>query len=106
MCLGVGCSRGKDHRACQDCQDCTLDCGDFYAKKIDLALPSGRTHYRTCAGACISFCVVLIAIMMIVLGINEMLDDNSFVLQEAVVKDWYDETELFPFGEDDHNGSL
>ena len=58
-------------RPFQDCSECTFDCGgDFYAQKVDLVLPSGRTHYRTCAGGCVSLLVVLATLFFIWLEVN------------------------------------
>ena len=80
----------------------------MYAKKIDLALPTGRTYYRTFAGSCCSFLVVLLTLGFTLLAVNEMLDENSFVLQTAIVKNWYEPTDELPFSSQtgDHDGSL
>ena len=84
MCFGAGNSRRLGSRPCQDCSECTLSCGgDFYARKVNLYLPDGRTSYRTCAGSCISFLVVILTLALAILGTNEMMHDNSFVMQVA-----------------------
>ena len=93
---GVGVQSRRGKRPCQDCSECTFDCGDLFARKIDLVLPSGRTHYRTCAGGCVSALVVLLTLASILLHYNELLDQNQFIVQKAVAKNWYSESDVFP----------
>lgn len=65
-------------RMCQDCHDCTFGCGgDLYAQPVNLVLPSGRSHYNTCAGGCISFFVVFLILMAILVHFNELMDENQ-----------------------------
>ena len=92
---GVG-AGGRKVRACQDCQEYTSFCGDMYARKVDLVLPTGQTHYKTCAGGCVSALVILATLIFLLSQISVLMDDNSFQLQRAVAKDWYLEDEMFP----------
>ena len=105
MCLGVGNSRRRlAARPCQDCSYCTFNCGgDLYARKVDLLLPDGRSHYRTCAGTLISALVLLIFAAAALLAVNEMMDDNSFTLQRAQARNWYDPSNPFPCTKSDES---
>ena len=40
--------------------------------------------------------MVLLAVCFTVLGVNELLDENSFVLQRAVARNWYSQSDVFP----------
>ena len=93
---GVGIRRQRSRRAFQDCGDCTFGCGDFYARKVDLVLPSGRSYYNTCAGGCVSILLVLVLLVILLLHISELMDDNKFVVQQALAKGWFTETDIFP----------
>ena len=93
---GVGVQSRRGKRPCQDCSECTFDCGDLFARKIDLVQPSGRTHYRTCAGGCVSAFVVFLTLASILLHYNELMDQNQFIVQKAVAKNWYSESDVFP----------
>ena len=77
---GVGVQNRTDRRKFQDCDECTFGCGDFYARKVDLVLPSGRSHYNTCAGGCVSVLLVLAIFFMLLLHISELMDENSYIL--------------------------
>ena len=103
MCLrAAGNQKRPGGRACQDCSECTFGCGgDLYAQKIDLVLPSGRTHYRTCAGSCVSLLVVLATLFFILLEVHSMLHENSFVTQGATIRNWYKAKDAFPESESD-----
>ena len=76
---GVGVKRQRSRRVFQDCGDCTFGCGDFYARKVDLVLPSGRSYYNTCAGGCVSILLVLALLVILLLHISELMDDNNYV---------------------------
>lgn len=82
MCLrrGVGVNTRPGSRAFQDCGECTFSCGDLYARKVDLVLPSGRTHYNTCAGGCVSVLLGLSILIMLLLHMSELMDENSYVV--------------------------
>ena len=96
-CRAAGNRKRQGDRACQDCSECTFDCGgDFYAQKIELVLPSGRTHYRTCAGSCVSLLVVLATLFFIALEVHHMLHENTFVVQTGTKRNAYQPKDAFP----------
>ena len=108
MCLsttGVGMKRRLGKRPCQDCHDCTFNGGDLYARPVNLTLPSGRTHYNTCAGGCISFFVVLLIFIAILVHLNELMDENSHTIQQVIARDWFSDTDVFP-GRDDQKDAI
>ena len=79
---GAGVHSRPGQRAFQDCGECTLSFGDLYARKVDLVLPSGRSHYNTCAGGCVSVFFILATLAMLLLHIVELMDKNSsYVIQ-------------------------
>ena len=96
---GAGVVVRSGGRSFQDCSECTFDCGDLYAKKVELVLPSGRSQYNTCAGGCISVLVVIATFCIIVLHISELLDENSYVMQSAYAEGWYTDSDVHK-GED------
>lgn len=91
---GAGVQMRPGRRPFQDCSECTFDCGDLYARKVDLILPSGRTHYNTCAGGCISMLVVIATLCLLVLHLSELMDENVYVIQKAVAKGWYTDSDV------------
>ena len=99
-----GSNKRAGSRPCQDCSEMTFDCGgDLYARKIDLALPSGQTHYRTCAGSCISALVVLATLFFIVLEVNHLMHENTFAVQSATSRNWFSDEAYFPAALDDES---
>ena len=40
--------------------------------------------------------VVLLTLVSILLHYNELLDQNQFIVQKAVAKNWYSESDVFP----------
>ena len=77
---GVGVHTRSGRRAFQDCQECTFSCGDLYARKVELVLPTGRTYYNTFAGGLVSVLIVLALLAMLLLHMSELLDENSYVV--------------------------
>lgn len=93
---GVGSNTRPGRRPFQDCSECTFSFGDLYAHKVDLVLPSGRSYYNTCAGGCVSVLLVLTTLIFLLFHLNELFDENSYVMSKAVAKDWFSETDIFP----------
>lgn len=90
------CGRKVGARRCQDCHECNLGCGDLYARKVDLVLPSGQTHYTTCAGACVSFLLVVIALCFLGLELNTLFHENSFSVQSTISNNYFIDRDVWP----------
>ena len=82
------CCKLRGARRCQECSECAPPL-DFYAKKVDLVLPSGASNYRTWAGVCISFLVVIATLFFLALELNMMFHENSFTMQSTLARNWY-----------------
>ena len=59
-------------------------------------LPSGRTHYRTCAGSCVSLLVVLATLFFIALEVHHILHQNTFVVQSGTKRNAIQPQDAFP----------
>ena len=95
---------GSCRRNGADCSDCTPGCGgDLYARKVDLALPDGRTHYRTWGGMCCSFLVIVALLAALWFELNNTVHDNNFTILTAHKSNWFSSTAKTP---EDGNDTL
>ena len=82
---------GTCRRNGADCSDCTPGCGgDLYARKVDLALPDGRTHYRTWGGMCCSLLVIVALLIALWFELNNTVHDNNFTTLTAHKRNWFE----------------
>ena len=76
-------------RPCQDCSEGTLGCGDFFSRKVDFTMPSGRSSYQTWAGCCVSVLMVFFTLFFFWHEMNHLINDNNFAVQQATKRNWY-----------------